>query len=1011
MPLTLITGPAGSGKTGLVLDRFTQALERDPVLVVPTAADVQHYEAEILFRARVPFGGRIVTFGRLFELAARAGGAVVPEPLRPAQRRLVLAAAARSTRLTSLREPAARTGFPAALDRFVGELQAARIAPAEFSGRVAQAGGRRWRARYLAELGELYAAYCARRDSLGRADRHVLAEAAIAAASAEAGPWRGRVVLVHGFDDLSAQQLALVEALSRACDVTVSVVHEPGRTCLVARQALVQQLQAIGGDGFRHEELSPGDQGGPLHHLERGFLTAEPRRAPSDGQVVLLQSAGARSQVELVAAEVADLLRSGAARPDEIGLIARAPEAIADLVDQVFGDWGIPAAVHADVPLGSTAAGAALLRVARAALGTGSASDLIAYLRFPGRAARDRVDGLERSVRFDELETADAAAGRFEAAGGRDVWELAALRAARDRGGVALLEELARLARDVFEYPLKRTAPVLDEDGRVHQLAAEEAAGALEEAVEICSQEASLAPGPEATLALLEGLGVRRHRGSVAGRVELMSPYDARARQFPYTFVLSLEEGAFPRHRAEDPFLIEAERQLAGLPPRAEQRDEERYLFYVCLTRPTRRLYLSYRACDEDGAELVRSFFVDEVLELLSEGEPATRAKGLADTVFRADRAPSERELARALAVGRELAPPPALGVAPGLAARLGGQLGHAQARADFLPGSLTVEAVRSELAARDTFGASSLEEYATCPFRYFVGHELGPRELGPKPEPMTRGSLAHAVLERTYSDRYEGSRPTERDAESAVAHARAILAELAPEYGLQPSTPRKRAGYRRTESDIVRFIRWDAAHPLGERVFALEAAFGAGEEEGEKPALQLDGFALHGKIDRVDVLADGTALVRDYKTGAGISSLKDIGERRKLQLQLYLIAVERLWGLEPGGGIYHALGSQDPAKKPRGVLPGPPEAAPFDPSLLTSTDFTADGDAFRELLDKAHSDGSAIAARIQQGVLARDPIGGSCPRYCDFHTICRRERGQKNPSEDEPLREEESDA
>jgi len=45
--LTLITGPANAAKAGTVLERFRAALPREPVLVVPTAADAEHYQREL----------------------------------------------------------------------------------------------------------------------------------------------------------------------------------------------------------------------------------------------------------------------------------------------------------------------------------------------------------------------------------------------------------------------------------------------------------------------------------------------------------------------------------------------------------------------------------------------------------------------------------------------------------------------------------------------------------------------------------------------------------------------------------------------------------------------------------------------------------------------------------------------------------------------------------------------------------------------------------------------------
>ena len=52
MSLELIVGPPNSGRAGAVLDRFGAALERDPLLVVPTSDDVDRFERELCARAR-----------------------------------------------------------------------------------------------------------------------------------------------------------------------------------------------------------------------------------------------------------------------------------------------------------------------------------------------------------------------------------------------------------------------------------------------------------------------------------------------------------------------------------------------------------------------------------------------------------------------------------------------------------------------------------------------------------------------------------------------------------------------------------------------------------------------------------------------------------------------------------------------------------------------------------------------------------------------------------------------
>ena len=52
-----------------------------------------------------------------------------------------------------------------------------------------------------------------------------------------------------------------------------------------------------------------------------------------------------------------------------------------------------------------------------------------------------------------------------------------------------------------------------------------------------------------------------------------------------------------------------------------------------------------------------------------------------------------------------------------------------------------------------ELFGPSTLEEYALCPYRWFIGHELRPQRIGPEDEPLTSGSIAHKVLEALYDE------------------------------------------------------------------------------------------------------------------------------------------------------------------------------------------------------------------------------------------------------------------
>src|SRR3954453_17443292 len=71
MSLTLVTGPANAAKAGYVLERLREVLHREPLLVVPTAADVAHYQRE-LAAGGVVFGAEGLTFSRVW--GGRGGG-------------------------------------------------------------------------------------------------------------------------------------------------------------------------------------------------------------------------------------------------------------------------------------------------------------------------------------------------------------------------------------------------------------------------------------------------------------------------------------------------------------------------------------------------------------------------------------------------------------------------------------------------------------------------------------------------------------------------------------------------------------------------------------------------------------------------------------------------------------------------------------------------------------------------------------------------------------------------
>jgi ATP-dependent helicase/DNAse subunit B len=1004
MPLHLVFGPPNSGRAAVIRKRFLDALGSDPVLVVPTLDDVFSFERRLCAERGALLGGSVLVFEGLFGEVAKAAGEATPSPLSRAQRVRLLRAAIDGVELGPLRGSAGRPGFAGALDDLIGELQAAGLDPDSVSAGASTLEG----SAYLDDLKTLFRAYAELRDSRGYADSHTVPRAAIPAMRRDPDSWRRRPVLLYGFDDLTVEQRELVDALVRATEVTVSLTYED-RTALADRARLLGQLRELGPESETPTEADPANTRSELlFHLERSFLRADAPRAEADDSLLLLRSAGDRGEAELIGAEIARLLANGEV-PDEIAVALRDPSGRGALQAGVLRRFGIPVALEAEVPVAQSGTGACLLALLRATFTSRTAADLLGYLRGPRRAGHGQVDRLEQTIRGSRLRSAEQVVAEWGRRDWAPIGELERLReAAADRP--RLLREVASLARDIAQWPLatEQAKGEVPERSAAHELRAGERIATTAE--ELADLE-GLEPAPAELIATLEALTMRAWTGPVEGRVRIASPYELRASRFGHLFVASLQDGEFPRHRSDGPFLSEEQRAALGLPERAETEAEERYLFHSCLARPTQRLYLSYRVSDEAGGAEPRSPLIAELRRLLDPPEPEdseqtdeleerlTRSRGLGDLLFDPSDAPSEAELARSLAArgDRRAARAVSLGLGK---ARLAGLRASLESAAETesatrAPGPLRVAAVTDHLAAVAAYGGTTLEHFDVCSYRWFVDHELRPQPLDPEPEGMRQGGLMHKALERLYREAPgDDALPRPGDVERWVARGREIVDEVTAELSDHPAD---RAMRRRLERLLVAFLRREAARPSPRlRPSLLEAEFS--EEEGAaKPALQFEGWALHGRIDRVDE-GEGVGLAHDYKVAREVSRVAKFVEEGKLQLPLYLLALRELWEIEPLGGLYQPLAPTTSAR-PRGLVRKEDgelmlaDLGLYDRDLLPEEEFEA---ALQEAVSRA----TRAVARMRSGDIDRDPGPppgfrghNQCPRYCTFAPICRRER------------------
>ncbi|MDX6608639.1 MAG: hypothetical protein QOF85_564 [Solirubrobacterales bacterium] len=995
MPLKLIHGPPNSGRAGRIRHGLIAVLDRDPVLVVPTLDDVYAFERELCADGAV-LGADVMTFGGLFRAVATAGGAPPGAVLTPAQRLGAVAAAVtdRRAQLGPLRGSALQSGFPLALERLLDELQGDGLEPADVEAVAGTLEG----SAYLGDIAALFSGYAGVREGLGFIDTHGIAREAIGLLRAGSEFWR-RPVFLYGLDDLTRNQLDLIRGLAAVADVTVALPYETGHTALETRNApLLGSLEEIGIDSVEETAADPGNTDSPLlFHLERGFGATVPERRPLDESLVFLRSAGERGEAEAMAVGVARLLADGS-EPEQIAIVVRDPGRRGPLIASILESYGVPTALEAEIPASTTSVGGSLMALLEAVLGTGRATDLLRYLRGPSGISSGRVDWFERKLRRNRIQAAAAALRLWEEKYGEPPEAVTRIRESAGRP--------ADLAAGVGALAAAMGARVSSElEART--------AGAIAIAMAERAELDGLAPLPESIARALAGIRVRVWSGPVEDRVRIADPRRVRAARFDNVFVASLQDGEFPRAGAHtDPFLSEHQRESLGLPPRHDNAAEERYLFHACLALPRRRLFLSYRDSDENGAAEAPSPFLEDVRQLLEPTQGEIRGRALAEIVHRIADVPSETELARAIAVRGPSADPDRLlevAAAGGATAdRVRARLAVARRAeaATRAPGPLSNPAVIAALGDVHAYGGTTLEGFDVCSYRWFVSHELSPQPLDPAPDPLVQGGIVHAALYSLYGERPGGDAlPRPNSLGLWIARSQELVGEIAATRGLGEH-PAERAMLVRVEGLLARFLAEEARRETaGFEPWLLEERFSESEEV-ERPALEIDSWRLHGAIDRVDRAPDGRALVLDYKLSAKVSAREKLEEEAKLQLQLYLIAVAELWGEETVGGLYHPLrGTSE--RRPRGLVLEE-AAADLAGYGLSKTD-RVDREQFDALLAEARHRAGEIVARMRAGQIDRDPgpreglrDHGICPAFCDFAPICRRDRAPVEPAGDE---------
>jgi ATP-dependent helicase/DNAse subunit B len=594
--MRLLTGPAGSGKTALVLQRFREALRANGPsvrLLAPTATLALHLRNQVAREGLVFPGSAIQTLSKFVD----AWTGDTPEATRPVLHLLVEAAARRIDR-PEFADVAELPGFCAAMARTILEISSAGCDSSRLAGALPETPlGPAFLAVYREVEHEL-----SRRGLALRSRRLELAAGRIRAE----GLGGVKTILLDGFHALPDPELDVIAALAARADVTLSLA-----------------------DADVTPEI-------------RDLATGEERllRRAARPQVAIVRAPSIEREVEEIARRI---LAQSAARPfREIGVIVRPAESYVDLLAATLERFGIPARFYFDADLDRHPAVRALTGIMDAMLsGWDHALTLRALRLAPRWADSDVMDRFAFAVReqlpssgLTELKSLlmDAPEGeklihKLDSLAALEEWrsytllpkdwpgQLASLRTlfrpvaptgAEDRTDV-LLWRAERDALDAFDRALTEAALALDP-----------------------SRQVDLAEFWRAAKSVLR-LSPLRATDSRRNVVHVMDAHEARPWVLPVVFVCGMVEKQFPRFHTQDPFLPDTARcvlKSAGIRIRTapDFECEEQALFDSASTRSTMLVTLTYPEFDSRGDRNLRSVFLDEFAQPEEESSPVRPA-------------------------------------------------------------------------------------------------------------------------------------------------------------------------------------------------------------------------------------------------------------------------------------------------------------------------------------------------------------------------------------------------
>ncbi len=1073
----LLTGPAGGGKTHRCLAEIAERLRAQPdgdplILLAPRQATYQLERQILSFPGVEGFSRlRILSFQRLARFIFESTGSTEPKLLDEDGRVMALRAilGRRRDALRVYRLSAQHEGLAQELSGLWRELREHGLGPTALRAAAQAVDHDRLRAK-LEDFAGIFEDYELWLKDRGLRDGDDLLD--LAADAALRGPMPPIAGLwLDGFAQMTPQERRLLNAVLRACGEATLAFCLPARplkpadgfsmwsvlarTYCELRAELTATFQAA-----PREETLPRQRSGRrfdsspmLAHLEEHWGAPTPFESPLDGQVRVVRCSNPEAEASFAAREILKFVRNGG-RFREVAVLVRSLDGSQDILRRVFHRYGIRFFMDRRESVGHHP----LAELTRGALRTITFNwrhhDLFATLKSGLSPVADaELDWFENMALARGWRGDDWRAPLFCGANARppETDRAERLRQAALRPIFALEKALGpaptglALSRALREFwaglDLERKLDAWSEEAHEHLHTA--VWTQMEEW--LASIELAFADDP---IPLAEWLGIL-DAGLESLTVGLIPPAldqtligavdRSRNPDLKAVFLLGANEGLFPKPGKERLLLNDHEREaLAAAGAHLASTSlwnlgAEQFYGYIACTRARHSLTVTFAETGADGAALNPSLFITH-LQRLFPGLPEERftppafweaqaAHELNRLVFTSARRASLSSLEDELLSWPPLRP------------------AWDRARSSALPetASLSPRQVEALFGPRLRTSVSRLEQFAMCPFRFFVSSGLHAEErLAFELDRREEGSFQHEVLKEFHS-RVQASGRRWRDV--PPAEGRRLIADIGDSLksqfqdGLVNATPSNQfraearlaalQDFMALYLSLMRGCEFDPAH--------VELGFG---RHGTLPPWIVTVDDRHtlefsGRIDRVDVWLDPASktcsvLVFDYKSSKRNLDRRLVEAAIQQQLPAYLAALEKIgaapefpFPVKAAGAFYvnlalpvtaansrrEAMADQPVELKQAGVfdlalLPriDPTESHtlfdyPKNPSKSSAGYKSLPQSEFADLVQATEARLRTLGARIFSGDIAIDPFRktkDSACGHCLYAGVCR---------------------